>query len=95
MRRLFTFGCSFTAYGPIPTWADFLGLEFEQYENWGMSGIGNRGIAERVAECQFNPDEQKAASRTIQDLTQRQYTSNASKRFTPPSHVWPLIVRGF
>lgn len=50
MSRLFTFGCSFTNYA-WPTWADFLGLEFESFENWGVPGIGNVGISNRVAEC--------------------------------------------
>jgi hypothetical protein len=50
MGRLFVFGCSFTNYS-WPSWADLLGLEFEHYENWGLAGIGNRAIAERVAEC--------------------------------------------
>ena len=49
-KRLFTFGCSYTQY-TYPTWADFLGLEFDQFENWGMAGIGCKAIAERVAEC--------------------------------------------
>jgi hypothetical protein len=49
-KRLFTFGCSYTQY-QFPTWADFLGLEFEHYENWGLSGTGCRSIAERLAEC--------------------------------------------
>jgi len=49
-KRLFTFGCSYTQY-TIPTWADFLGLEFENFENWGQAGLGCRAIAERIAEC--------------------------------------------
>lgn len=49
-RRLFTFGCSFTKYS-WPTWADVFGLEFDHSENWGVAGIGNVGIAQRVAEC--------------------------------------------
>lgn len=49
MRRLFTFGCSFTKYS-WPTWADFFGLEFDHFENWGLPGIGNVAIANRVAE---------------------------------------------
>jgi hypothetical protein len=49
-RRLFTFGCSYTQY-TYPTWADFLGLEFESFENWGQAGLGCRAIAERIAEC--------------------------------------------
>lgn len=50
MNRLFTFGCSFTNYC-WPTWAELLALDYDYFENWGVSGIGNRGIAERVAEC--------------------------------------------
>jgi|SRR6056300_583723 hypothetical protein len=50
MSRLYTFGCSFTSYA-WPTWADFFGLEFDEFENWGIPGIGNVAIANRVAEC--------------------------------------------
>jgi len=50
MRRLFAFGCSFTMYA-WPTYADFLGREFDYYENWGFPGLGNRAIAQRIAEC--------------------------------------------
>ena len=49
-RRLFAFGCSYTSYA-WPTWANFLGIEFAEVQNWGMSGLGNRAIAERVAEA--------------------------------------------
>lgn len=50
MKRLFTFGCSYTWF-MWPTWADLLSVEFDQYENWGHVGLGNRAIAERIAEC--------------------------------------------
>ena len=50
MSRLFVFGCSFTNY-VWPTWADLLSLEFDYYENWGIPGIGNRAILERLTEC--------------------------------------------
>lgn len=50
MSKLYAFGCSFTHYA-WPTWADFLGLEFDDFENWGIAGIGNVAIANRVAEC--------------------------------------------
>ena len=39
-NRLFTFGCSFTKYG-WPTWADILGQEFDEHQNWGKTGAGN------------------------------------------------------
>lgn len=48
--RLFTFGCSFTKY-IWPTWADLLGLEFEQHYNYGKTGGGNLFIACSVAEA--------------------------------------------
>lgn len=60
MKRLFTFGCSYTSYC-WPTWSEFLSVEFDEYQNWGISGIGNRAIAERVAEAhaknQFTEDD--------------------------------------
>jgi hypothetical protein len=51
--RLFTFGCSFTRYY-WPTWADMLGREYDEFENWGNGGIGNRAILERLTECVIN-----------------------------------------
>ena len=60
MKRLFTFGCSYTSYS-WPTWANMLEYDFDTVENWALSGIGNRAIAERVAECNakhhFNKDD--------------------------------------
>ena len=51
MSRLFTFGCSFTQYWRWPTWADALGREFDQFENWGLCGAGNSYILWSLAEC--------------------------------------------
>jgi len=61
MSRLFTFGCSYTEY-IWPTWADIIAFDLHiPYENWGMSGIGNVGIAHRIVECDirnnFNEDD--------------------------------------
>ena len=50
MRRLFTFGCSFTNYR-WSTWADALAPEFDYCENWGQSGAGNHFIFNSVMEC--------------------------------------------
>lgn len=50
MKRLFTFGCSYTRFF-WPTWADILSIDYDYYENWGVPGIGNRGIMERLSEC--------------------------------------------
>jgi hypothetical protein len=60
MTRIFTFGCSFTNYY-WHTYADLLAEAYsdqfnqhisqEIYQNWGHPGLGNRAIAERVAEC--------------------------------------------
>jgi hypothetical protein len=32
-------------------WSDIFGLEFDHFENWGVSGAGNICIANRVTEC--------------------------------------------
>jgi len=60
MKRFFAFGCSYTSYS-WPTWADLVGIEYEFARNWGISGIGNRAIAERIAEAntayEFGPDD--------------------------------------
>ena len=50
MARLFTFGCSYTKYA-WPMWSDMIGVEFDEFYNWGNPGLGNRAIAERVAEA--------------------------------------------
>lgn len=50
MKRLFAFGCSYTSYS-WPTWANFLELEFDELYNYGLSGIGNQAIAERISEA--------------------------------------------
>lgn len=50
MKRLFTFGCSFTQWN-WPTWADILAKNYDQFQNWGIAGTGNRAIAHRVSEC--------------------------------------------
>jgi len=39
-NRLFTFGCSFTKFY-WPTWADIIGQEFDEHQNWGQPGGGN------------------------------------------------------
>jgi hypothetical protein len=50
MKRLFTFGCSFTNYR-WSTWADCLAPEFEYFENWGQAGAGNHYIFNSVMEA--------------------------------------------
>lgn len=48
-QRFFAVGCSLTSYH-WPTWADILGKNFLEYQNWGNPGIGNRAILERLTE---------------------------------------------
>ena len=50
MKRLFTFGCSYTNYR-WSTWADCLSPEFDYFENWGQSGAGNHYIFNSVMEA--------------------------------------------
>lgn len=51
IKRLFTFGCSFTQYWRWPTWADALGQQYDFYENWGLCGAGNSLIFYSLVEC--------------------------------------------
>lgn len=51
MSKLYTFGCSFTQYWRWPTWADALGREYDQFENWGLCGAGNSYILWSLIEC--------------------------------------------
>jgi hypothetical protein len=53
MKRLFTFGCSFTQYWRWPTWADALGRQYEHFENWGLCGAGNSYIFYSLLECHY------------------------------------------
>jgi hypothetical protein len=52
MKRLFTFGCSYTQF-QWPTWADFIGTTYDYYENWGKAGSGNHIIASKLYECHY------------------------------------------
>lgn len=48
MKKLITFGCSFTDYS-WPTWADIMALDQDcEYENWAVGGGGNQQIARRA-----------------------------------------------
>ena len=49
-KRLFVFGCSYSAY-IWPTWADFIGIGFEEKWNYAQPGIGNRAIFERLMQA--------------------------------------------
>lgn len=50
MSRLFTSGCSFTNYA-WSTWADILGSQFDQFQNWGQTGAGNLYIFNSIIEA--------------------------------------------
>jgi len=61
-KRLFIFGCSHTNYH-WPTWADIFAYnsDFEVYQNWALSGLGNSGIFYQLMEAhsknQFGSDD--------------------------------------
>lgn len=48
--RLFTFGCSYTVYA-YPTWADYLGVNFSKYYNYGRAGSSNTYIMNKLVEA--------------------------------------------
>jgi hypothetical protein len=58
-KRCFAFGCSYTKW-LWPTWADFIGKNFDEYYNFGIGGASNNYIMNRVIEVDsilnFNPE---------------------------------------
>ena len=90
-RRLFAFGCSFTMYA-WPTYADILGEHFDVYENWAFPGLGNRAIAERVAECHIKNNFTEDDVVLVQWSThiRNDWHTFESMQFDPNSylHVW-------
>jgi len=49
-RRLFVFGCSYTSYA-YPTWADYIGVNFDKYYNYGAGGSSNTYIMNKLVEA--------------------------------------------
>lgn len=49
-KRFFAFGCSFTHFY-YPTWADIYSVNFDEYQNWAMTGAGNKYIFEALIKC--------------------------------------------
>jgi len=58
-RRFFAFGCSYTLYC-YPSWADFIGVNFDEHYNYGRSGASNTFIMNKMIEADekfnFNPE---------------------------------------
>jgi hypothetical protein len=50
-KRFFSFGCSFTKSWETPTWADYVGIEFEDFYNLAMPGSSNNLIMQRFIEA--------------------------------------------
>jgi len=59
-KRFFAFGCSYTNWNLNPTWADFIGINFEEYYNLGKPGACNTYITNKLIETneilQFNQE---------------------------------------
>lgn len=49
-RRFFAFGCSYTRYA-FPTWADYIGVTFPEYYNYGCGGASNTYIMNKLVEA--------------------------------------------
>jgi len=51
MKRIFTFGCSYTSYS-WPTWADIVAKDLgAEFYNYGRAGIGNVGIMHEIVKA--------------------------------------------
>ncbi len=49
-KRFFAFGCSYTSYC-YPTWADYIGVGYDQYYNFGHAGCSNTFMMNRFIEA--------------------------------------------
>jgi len=49
-KRFFSFGCSFTRWC-WPTWSDYIGLNFDEYYNYGCGGADNKNILYRLLQA--------------------------------------------
>lgn len=60
MKRLFTFGCSYTRYS-YATWADLIGVNYDEFFNFGRGGSSNTYIMNKFIEADskfnFNSDD--------------------------------------
>ena len=57
IRKLVVFGCSFTDYFQWPTWADWMGHYYTEYEKHSAGGVGNKAIFNYLLEyLDNNPD---------------------------------------
>lgn len=58
-KRFFAFGCSYTNFNYL-TWADYVGVNFDEYYNLGQGGASNTFIMNRVIEVDryydFDPE---------------------------------------
>ena len=54
-KRFFAFGCSYTKYS-FATWADYVGVNFDEYYNYGKGGVSNTYIMNKFieADAMFN-----------------------------------------
>lgn len=49
--RFFAFGCSYTYWQDSPTWADFVGVNYDKYHNFGRPGASNTYIMQKLIEA--------------------------------------------
>lgn len=62
MKRLFTYGCSFTKWD-YPTWADIIGVNFDEHYNRGKGGCDHTFMLDRIhddySRFKINPETDK------------------------------------
>lgn len=87
MKRLFTFGCSFTNYF-WPTWADILGRQFESFENWGQLGGGNQFIFNSIIECDLKNNFTKDDTVIVMWSTVAREDRYIDYQWRTPGHIY-------
>lgn len=81
--RFFAFGCSFTINNTRPTWADIVGQQFAEYQNWARGGSGNQYILNSLIEC--NQRNRFTANDTVMIMWS---STTREDRYVADQHGW-------
>lgn len=92
-KRFFAFGCSLTRYH-YATWADYIGVNFEEYYNFGISGICNTSIANRVVESNYRFNFNSDTDYVVVSLTGIRRMSFFNSKLPSDTHTLGWLAKG-
>lgn len=91
MNRFFAFGCSFTELH-WPTWADILGLSFNEYYNYGKCGCGNDYIKHQIIKADLKHGFNENDLIIVQWSTYFRVDRRINKDWEHVGHIWSEYI---